>query len=151
MESRIRSIFVRCVLFVASSCFASVANSQTPPCALLTQEQVSTSIGGSVGAASPIANTGCSWTTTGAKRITLSVSMQSDKMFASAKSSVAPNTTKTSIPGLGDEAIFIGTERFASLWLKKGTKFVLIRMYGLPMSAAQTKLKAAATNVLSKL
>ena len=48
-------------------------------------------------------------------------------------------------------AIFTGVQNFSSLWLKKGTKFVLIRVYGLSVSEAQTKLKAAATNVLSKL
>lgn len=151
MVSGIRSTFLLCISFAASSCFAPVATGETSPCGLLTQDQVSTVLGASAGAASPIASTGCSWTTTGAKRITLSVSMQSEKMFAAAKSSAAPNTTKTSISGLGDEAIFIGTNRFASLWLRKGAKFVLIRIYGLPVSEAQTKLKAATTNVLPKL
>jgi len=77
--------------------------------------------------------------------------MQSEKMFAGAKSPAPPGTTQTSISGLGDEAIFTGVQNFSSLWLKKGTKFVLIRVYGLSVSEAQTKLKAAATNVLSKL
>jgi len=77
--------------------------------------------------------------------------MQSEKMFAGAKSPVPPGTTNSSISGLGDEAIFTGVQNFSSLWLKKGTKFVLIRVYGLSVSEAQTKLKAAATNVLSKL
>jgi len=77
--------------------------------------------------------------------------MQSEKMFAGAKSPVPPGTTNSSISGLGDEAILTGVQNFSSLWLKKGTKFVLIRVYGLSVSEAQTKLKAAATNVLSKL
>jgi len=77
--------------------------------------------------------------------------MQSEKMFAVAKSSVPPETTKTSIAGLGDEAIFTGVQNFSSLWVRKGTKFPLIRIYGLSVSDAQTKLKALATNALSKL
>ena len=87
----------------------------------------------------------------GATRITLSVSMQNERMFAAAKSSVPPKTTKASISGLGDEAIFTGVQNFSSLWVKRGMKFVLVRVYGLSVSEAQTKLKAAATNVLSKL
>ena len=124
---------------------------ETAPCALLTQDQVTSVIGASVGAASPIANTGCSWTTKGTPRVVLSVSMQSEKMFSAAKSSTPPNTTKSSISGVGDEAIFTGVQNFSSLWIKKGTKFLLVRIYGLPVSEAQTKLKAAATTAVSKL
>ena len=77
--------------------------------------------------------------------------MQNEKMLAGAKLSALPNATKTPISGLGDEAIFTGVESFSSLWIRKGTKFFLVRIYGLPVSEAQTKLKALATNVLSKL
>ncbi len=139
------------VVLVASLCCARVANGETAPCALLTQDQVSAIVGAGVGAGTPIANTGCSWTTTGAPRVMLTVSMQSEKMFAAAKSSTPPNTTKTSVVGVGDEAIFTGVQNFSSLWVKKGTRFLLVRIYGLPVSEAQTKLKAAATKALSKL
>jgi hypothetical protein len=81
----------------------------------------------------------------------VSVSMQTEKMFAGAKSSPAPEMTRASISGIGDEAIFIGAPKFASLWVRKGTKFPLIRVYGLPVSEAQTKLKALAADVVSKL
>jgi hypothetical protein len=77
--------------------------------------------------------------------------MQTEKMFVGAKSSAAPNMTKASIPGIGDEATFIGAPNFASSWVRKGTKFPLIRVYGLPVSEAQTKLKALAADVVSKL
>ncbi len=139
------------VMFVVSLCYAHAAYGETAPCALLTQDQVSTIVGAGVGAGSPIANTGCSWTTTAAPRVMVTVSMQSEKMFAAAKSSAPPNTTKTSIPGVGDEAIFTGVQNFSSLWVRKGSKFLLVRIYGLPVSEAQTKLKAAAEKAVSKL
>ena len=151
MDTRNTSAFLLPIGFVLSLCWAQAGYGETAPCALLTQDQVSTIIGASAGAASPIANTGCSWTTKGAPRVTLSVSMQSEKMFAAAKSSTPPNTTKSSISGVGDEATFTGVQNFSSLWVKKGTKFLLVRIYGLPVSEAQTKLKAAATNAVSKL
>src|SRR5579864_504334 len=151
MDTGIGSMLLFPSLFVVSLFHAHVAYGETAPCALLTQDQVSTVIGSGVGAGSPIANTGCSWTTTGAPRVTLTVSMQSEKMFAAAKSSAPPKTTKSSISGVGNEAIFTGAQNFASLWVKKGTRFLLIRIYGLPVSEAQTKLKAAATNAVSKL
>jgi hypothetical protein len=139
------------IVFMVSLCCASVVSGETAPCALLTQNQVSTIVGGSVGAGSPIANTGCSWTKAGVPKITVTVSMQSEKMFAAAKSSAPPKTTKTSISGVGDEAVFTGIENFSSLWVKKGTKVLLVRVYGLSVSEAQTKLKALAINALSKL
>lgn len=81
----------------------------------------------------------------------VTVSMQSEKMFAAAKSSMPPNTTRTQIMGVGDEAVFLGMQNFSSLWVRKGTKFLLVRLYGLPVSESQTKLKALATNAVSKL
>lgn len=121
------------------------------PCALLTQTQVSSVVGATAGAGSPIANTGCSWTTTGGPRIVVTVSLQSEKMFAAAKSSAPPKTTKTTISGVGDEAIFQGVQNFSSLWVRKGTKVLLVRIYGLPVSESETKLKALATSAVSRL
>jgi hypothetical protein len=151
MNTGIGSMRLFPMLFVVSLFHAHAAYGETAPCALLKQDQVSTIIGAGVGAGSPIANTGCSWTTAGTPKVTLTVSMQSEKMFAAAKSSTPPNTTKSSISGVGDEAIFTGIQHFSSLWVKKGTKVLLVRIYGLPVSEAQTKLKAAATSTVSKL
>ncbi len=81
----------------------------------------------------------------------VTVSMQSEKMFAGAKRGAAPNMTKTQVSGIGDEAIFVGVENFSSLWVRKGTKFLLVRIYGLPVREAQTKLKVLATSAVSKL
>ncbi len=108
-------------------------------------------MGASVAAGSPIANTGCSWQTTGATRVVVTVSMQSEKMFAAAKGAAVPQQAKTTISGVGDEAIFNGVQNFSSLWVRKGTKVLLVRIYGLPVSDAQTKLKALATSAVSKL
>lgn len=81
----------------------------------------------------------------------VTVSMQSEKMFAAAKSSTAPQMTKTPISGLGDDAVFVGFQNFSSLWVRKDKKVLLVRVYGLPVSEAQTKLKALATDAVSNL
>ncbi len=52
----------------------------------------------------------------------VTVSMQSEKLFAGAKASAAPKMTKTPISGVGDEAIFEGTQGFSSLWVRKGAQ-----------------------------
>lgn len=81
----------------------------------------------------------------------VTVSLQKEQMFAAAKSSVPPNTTKTTVSGIGDEAIFLGVQSFSSLWVRKGTKILLMRVYGLPVSEAETKLKALGSNAAPKL
>jgi hypothetical protein len=127
------------------------AHAQTPPCSLLSQDEVSKIVAAKVSAASPIAASGCSWTTATAPKITLTVSMQSEKMFAAAKSSTPPKTTKTPISGIGDEAVFTGIQNFSSLWVKKGAKYLLVRIYGVSVDDAETKLKAAAAGAVPKL
>ncbi len=151
MDAQNSSAFVFLSAFAVSLCCTQVAYSQSGPCNLLAREQVSTVFGVSVGAGSPIANTGCSWQSIGPSKIMVTLSMQTEKMFAGAKSSAAPGMTKTPISGIGDEAIFTGVPNFSSLWVRKRTTFPLIRVYGLSVSEAQTKLEALAADVVSKL
>jgi phosphodiesterase/alkaline phosphatase D-like protein len=141
----------RTIVLLASLCCAGVAYSETTPCALLSRDQVSAAVGAGVGAGSPIAQTGCTWTTTAPPNVIVTVSMQSEKMFAAVKASNPPKTTKTSVSGVGDEAIFTGVQGFSSLWVRKGTKFLLVRIYGVSVPEAQTKLKTLAANAVSKL
>lgn len=77
--------------------------------------------------------------------------MQNEEMFAAAKSSAPLGMKKTTVSGIGDEAIFVGAQGFSSLWVRKGAKFLLVRIYGVPVNKAGTKLKALATNAVSKL
>lgn len=132
--------------FVVLLCCSRIAFGEAAPCTLLTQSQVSSVMGVSVGAGSPIANTGCSWHATGPSKVMVTVSRQSEKMFAGAKSG-----SKTALSGIGDEAFFTGVENFASLWMRKGSAIILVRVYGLPVNDAQTKLTTLAKSVVSKL
>jgi hypothetical protein len=151
MDTRKSSLLLLANLFFLLVCFSEAVYSQPAPCNLLTQNQVSGAVGETVGAGSPIATTGCSWKSTGAAKVMVTVSMQNAKMFAGAKSTNVPNMTKAPVSGVGDEAIFVGAQGFSSLWVKKGSSFLLVRIYGVPVSEAQAKLKTLATNVVSKL
>jgi hypothetical protein len=103
MGTRYLSVFLFFSVFAVSLCCPSAAYSQPAACGLLTEKQVSSILGVSVGAGSPIASTGCSWKSTGAPSVMVTISMQTERMFAGAKSSSPPNTTKTSISRIGDE------------------------------------------------
>ena len=130
---------------------SQLAYSDTAPCDLLTPTQVSAVAGVTLGAGTPIANTGCSWQAPGKTKVVITVSMQNEKMFEGAKRGAAPNMTKTPVSGIGDEAIFVGAENFSSLWVRKGAKVLLVRIYGVVVGEAQTKLKTLATSAVSKL
>jgi hypothetical protein len=145
MGTRNSFAFLLSGVFAASLCGSQLAYGDTVPCDLLTQNQVSDVVGTSVGAGVPIANTGCSWKATGKSKLMVTVSMQNEKMFAGAKAGATP------MAGVGDEAAFTGVENFCSLWVRKGTKFLLVRIYGLPVSEAQPKMKTLATSAVSKL
>ena len=140
----------RCLAFLsailAMFCGWHIAYADTAPCDLLTQTQVSHAVGVSVTAGAPIATTGCSWTSTGKTNLTVTVSMQSDRMFEGAKRGAT-----TPVSGVGDEAFFTGVQNFSSLWVRKGSKYLLVRIYGLSVAEAQPKLKDLATTALSKL
>jgi len=152
MYTRNSPAFLFFSVFVVSLCCSQLAYADSAPCDLLTQNQVSAIVGANVGAASPIANTGCSWKATAPAKALVSVSMQTEKMFAAAaKGPVPPNTTRTSISGVGDEAVFVGMQGFSSLWVRKGAKCLLVRLYGLSAGEAQPKLTALATAAVSKL
>ena len=138
-------------IFVVYLGCSQLAYCDPVPCDLLTQSQVSSVVGTGVSAGAPIASTGCSWHATGKTKVMVTVSMQNEKMFAGAKAGAAPNMTKTPVSGIGDEAIFTGVENFCSLWVRKGARFLLVRIYGLPLGEAQAKLKTLATNAVSKL
>jgi len=141
----------RSIVFLSSLFCAHAAYSETAPCALLSQDQLKAVVGANVGAASPIAQTGCSWMAAGPPKVTVTVSMQSEKMFDAVKSSSPPKTTKEAVSGVGDDAVFTGVQGFSSLWVKKGAKFLLVRIYGVPVSEAQGKLKTLAASAVSKL
>jgi hypothetical protein len=75
------------------------------PCSLLTSAEVSAAVGVNVGAAQPIATTGCSWS---APHIIISLSLWDASKWDRMKNNPLPGVSTTSVSGLGDDA-FIST------------------------------------------
>jgi hypothetical protein len=79
--------------------------------------------------------------------------------FAYAKMPVGSNgITKVPISGIGDEAIFGTTPKFATtLAVKKGDFYIIVHVYGFPidpgkpLDEVQAKEKTLALEILSKL
>jgi hypothetical protein len=130
----------------------AAAQSALAPCSLLTSAQVTATVGVSVGAAQPIANTGCSWT---APHMIVTVSLWDGNKWEQMKAPF-PGTNRSSVSGLGDDAFYstmgpASGKQAATLTVKKGSTAYLIKVYGPTMTEQMSMEKTLAGNVLAKL
>jgi hypothetical protein len=149
--SRLFVIGCICVSAVLGSKTAA-AQSATAPCSLLTSAQVTAAVGVSVGAAQPIANTGCSWT---APHMIVTVSLWDGSKWDRMKTP-APGMNRTPVSGLGDDAFYtmLGSasgNQIATLSVKKGSTAYLIKVYGPNVTDQMSMEKTLAGNVLANL
>ncbi len=89
----------------------------------------------------------------------MDIALPTAQGFAYAKMPVGSNgITKVPISGIGDEAIFGTTPKFATtLAVKKGDFYIIVHVYGFPIDPGkplddvQAKEKTLALEILSKL
>jgi hypothetical protein len=121
------------------------------PCSLLSSAEVSAAVGANVGAAQPIATTGCSWS---APHIIVTVSLWDASKWAKMKAGL-PGISTSSVAGLGDDAFFstMGSaeKQFTTLTVKKGDTAYVIKVYGGSAAEQMSSEKTLAGNVLAKL
>jgi len=130
----------------------AAAQSGVAPCSLLTSAQVTAAVGVSVGAAQPIATTGCSWT---APHIIVTLSLWDGSKWDQMKTPV-PGMNRTAVSGLGDDAFYTtmgpaSGKQTATLSVKKGSTAYLIKVYGPSVTEQMSMEKALAGSVLTKL
>ncbi len=130
----------------------AAAQSATAPCSLLTSAQVTAAVGVSVGAAQPIANTGCSWS---GPHMIVTVSLWEGSKWDRMKTPV-PGMSRTSVSGLGDDAFYttLGSasgNQIATLSVKKGSTAYLIKVYGPNVTDQMSMERTLAGNVLANL
>jgi hypothetical protein len=119
---------------------ATLAQSKTAPCSLLTQAQVSAVAHVSVGAGQPISTTGCSWT---APHFTATVSLWDATNWDKFKTPLA-GMTRTPAAGLGDDAFFstAGTgKQLTTLTVKKGNTALIFHIYGIDSVSDQMSME----------
>jgi hypothetical protein len=146
-----RHFFIACICATAAL-GSKTAAAQSAPCSLLTSAQVTAAVGSSVGAAQPIANTGCSWS---APHMIVTVSLWDGNKWDQLKAPY-PGMSRTSVSGLGDDAFYstLGPEsgkQIATLTVKKGTTAYLIKVYGPNVTDQMSMEKTLAGDVLAKL
>jgi len=117
------------------------AQSAHDACALVTQAQVASAAGAAVGAGQPIGTTGCSWSAdprAGAGRIMITLSIWGEKWF-SRKST--PGVQRKDVAGIGDDAYSAALGDLTSLFVKKGTSTLQVRVYGIHDAARQDAIE----------
>ena len=148
----LRHFVTACIcLSAALGSRTAAAQSAAAPCSLLTSAQVTAAVGVSVGAAQPIANTGCSWT---APHIIVSLSLWDASKWDRMKAPLA-GMNRTAVSGLGDDAFSTTMgppdKQFATLSVKKGSTAYVIKVYGPNVTDQMAMEKTLAGNVLANL
>jgi len=138
------------ILVAASAATSRAAAAAPDPCSLLTPAEVSDAFGVAVKAGQPANPTLCSWAA-GGKRLTLLIT--DDKHYAGSKTTGGvPGVTVETLSGIGDEATLTTTGgTFASVMVKKGAVYFMLRVYGFPIDQAKAKEKTLATAAAKRI
>ncbi|MEO7207831.1 MAG: hypothetical protein ABI356_08705 [Steroidobacteraceae bacterium] len=153
MKSNYSRYFIIACIYASAVLGSKTAAAQSgTPCSLLTSAQVSAAVGVTVGAAQPIANTGCSWT---APHMIVTVSLWDGSKWERMKTPM-PGMNRSSVSGLGDDAFYTtmgpaSGKQIATLSVKKGATAYLIKVYGPAVTEQMSMEKTLAGNVLAKL
>ncbi len=126
------------------------------PCSLLTPAQISAVLDLNVAAGKPLGTKSCNWTAPGqpiginAKKVT--VTLLDEQGFAYAKMPVNfKGITKTSVSGIGDDAVYGTAAGHGTLSVKRGNSAFVVHVYGFPLDQIKAKEKTLALEILSKL
>jgi hypothetical protein len=122
---------------------------------------VSAVLGATAGQGRHIATRLCEWDVPGASGLNqkkVTVTLDTAQGFANAKTPVGGPITKVPANGIGDEAVFGTTGKFATtLSVKKGEVFFVVHVFGFPLDQpkaldeVQAKEKTLALEILSNL
>lgn len=127
------------------------AQSAREACALVTQAQVTSAAGATVGAGQPIGTTGCQWSTdpkAKAGRVMITLSIWDEKRFPKGST---PGLTMKPVSGIGDDAVFYTLGDLTSLFVKKGKSTLQLRVYGLHDTTKQQEIeKSVAKDALAR-
>lgn len=147
--------------FLAIVCSLPPAYAVSDPCSLLTQAQVSTTLGTNVNPAKGVAPRLCEWSapnqpnSMNGKKVT--VLLKDERTFQSAKSPIMLEIKTITASGICDDAVYtvtpgVGPGLGTALYVKKGSSYFAVRVYGFP---DQTKVmgleKSFALSACSKL
>ncbi len=151
MSSKAAGILFASFLPFATA-FPASAQSATDACSLLTQAQVSAAVGAQVGAGTyvtPSFKATCTWTVTG-KIITLMT--EDTNTFQTGKKPISPAMQIVPASGIGDDAYYVVTGTFVSLFTQKGNTAFKTSVYSkLPIATLESMESILAKQVAAEL
>jgi len=138
---------LQCVAGIAVAWLAFVcagsAQAQAPadPCAQVAPAQVSSALGETVGAGQKSNTATCTWVADKPVHqvVTLMYSPPGD--WETRKTREMPGITKSSVSGVGDDAIAQTLGNLTTLFVKKGNTTFMVRVYGAPDAAKQLAIE----------
>jgi hypothetical protein len=153
MKSNFSQHFITVCICLSAALGSKTAAAQSgAPCSLLTSAQVTAAVGVNVGAAQPIANTGCSWS---GPHMIVTLSLWDGSKWNQMETPVA-GMNRTPVSGFGDDAFFTtmgsaSSKQFVTLSVKKGSTAYQIKVYGPSVTDQMSMEKTLAGNVLANL
>lgn len=158
MKTLMTNVAMMMVTLLLLTPWDGMAQPPADVCSLLTTEQVSAALGGSVAAGKALTKGVCQWTQLGKPGdvlLKLDINLITPEHFTRLKSVTVG--TVANVSGLGDEAFYStftqGHTTLATLNVKKGSSAVTIRVSGgtKPAEEYQAKEKAVAIALVPKL
>lgn len=152
MRSHCTAVVVTVACLVLVCARDAHAQAPTDPCAQVTPAQVSKALGETVSAGHKSGTATCSWEADKPVHqvVTLMYSPPGD--WNSRKTRQMPGITKSSVSGVGDDAIAETLGNLTTLFVKKGNTTFMVRVYGVPAAAKQLAIETPiAQSVAAKL
>ena len=140
---------VTCLVFACVP--GARAQAPSDPCAEVTSAQVSSALGETVGGGQKSNTVTCTWVADKPVHqiVTLMFSPPGD--WNSRKTRQTPGITKSSVSGVGDDAIAETLGNLTTLFVKKGNTTFMVRVYGAPADKQVAIETPIAQAVASKL
>ena len=140
MRSYVAAVVTVACLVLACA-FGAHAQAPSDPCAQVAPAQVSNALGETVGVGEKSGTATCTWVADKPihQIVTLMYSPPGD--WNSRKTREMPGITKSTVSGVGDDAIAETLGNLTTLFVKKGNTTFMVRVYGVPVGAKQLAIE----------
>jgi hypothetical protein len=138
-----RSRWIAVVVTILTLACVRGAHAQIPmdPCAQVAPAQVSNALGETVGAGQKSGTKTCAWIADKPIHQVVSLMYWPPGDWDSLKTRQMPGITKSSVSGVGDDAIAQTAGNLTTLFVKKGNTTFMVRVYGVPDAAKQLAIE----------
>jgi hypothetical protein len=147
---------IACCIVGTAIAHTAIAATPDDACSFLSPAQVSAALGVSVGAGTyvtPAFKKTCTWSATTSGGGTVTLNLQGLELYESGKKTASyGRISATPVSGIGDDAYYLGTDKLASLIVKKGSVAFKVAVYAhVPVEKQQAAERVLAMQVAPQL